>query len=432
MLNKLIPGIGILALVAVMILSPAQAVAQERQPIVYAVLFYSPQCPHCHEVITNDWPKLQEEFGDQFQLLFIDVTTTQGQMLYGATVEAFGVPPERQGVPTMILGTEVLVGSIEIPQRAPTLIREGLKAGGIGLPEIPGLSDLVNLCGNNICDLDESNETCPSDCSLEPIGPDMVTDRLVYDPFGNALAIGVLLGLVASAGAVTVVSVPVLSTRRKRPSTWLTGRAGWLATLITALVGLVVAITLIIQAEGNALSLLCAVGIAISLLIIVLSVGFRGAPEAPNAPFALSLPGWLIPLAAFAGLLSAIYLASVEIGQTEAICGAVGDCNTVQQSSYAHLFGVLPIGLFGVVGYIAIFLAWIINQFKDSVLSDIGHLALFAMALLGTLFSIYLTFLEPFVIGATCAWCLTSAIVMVLLLWLSAEPGLRVVRSLVR
>ncbi|WP_287908301.1 vitamin K epoxide reductase family protein [Chloroflexus sp.] len=30
----------------------------------------------------------------------------------------------------------------------------------------------------------------------------------------------------------------------------------------------------------------------------------------------------------------------------------------------------------------------------------------------GTLFSLYLTFLEPFVIGATCIWCLLSAITM--------------------
>ena len=41
----------------------------------------------------------------------------------------------------------------------------------------------------------------------------------------------------------------------------------------------------------------------------------------------------------------------------------------------------------------------------------------------GTLFSIYLTFLEPFVIGATCAWCLASAVILTLLMWLSARPG---------
>ena len=45
------------------------------------------------------------------------------------------------------------------------------------------------------------------------------------------------------------------------------------------------------------------------------------------------------------------------------------------------------------------------------------------MTIGGTLFSIYLTFLEPFIIGATCAWCLTSSIIMTVLLWLSAGSG---------
>jgi uncharacterized membrane protein len=36
------------------------------------------------------------------------------------------------------------------------------------------------------------------------------------------------------------------------------------------------------------------------------------------------------------------------------------------------------------------------------------------------IFSIYLTYLEPFVIGAVCAWCLTSSVVMTLLMLLSA------------
>jgi uncharacterized membrane protein len=39
------------------------------------------------------------------------------------------------------------------------------------------------------------------------------------------------------------------------------------------------------------------------------------------------------------------------------------------------------------------------------------------------LFSIYLTFLEPFVIAATCMWCLASALCIVGLLWLTAAPG---------
>jgi uncharacterized membrane protein len=50
-------------------------------------------------------------------------------------------------------------------------------------------------------------------------------------------------------------------------------------------------------------------------------------------------------------------------------------------------------------------------------------IALFAMTGLGTLFSIYLTFLEPFVIGATCMWCLSSATIMTLLHSLSQRQA---------
>ena len=46
-----------------------------------------------------------------------------------------------------------------------------------------------------------------------------------------------------------------------------------------------------------------------------------------------------------------------------------------------------------------------------------------AIAFGGTLFSIYLTFLEPFVIGATCMWCLTSAVAITGLLWSTAGPA---------
>jgi uncharacterized membrane protein len=117
------------------------------------------------------------------------------------------------------------------------------------------------------------------------------------------------------------------------------------------------------------------------------------------------------------------------MGQVEAICGAVGDCHSVQQSQYATLFGLLPIGILGVVGYLAILLAWVAGWSTNATISRVSRIALFGMALFGVLFSIYLTFLEPFVIGATCAWCLTSALVMLLLFWLSAPAGLEAIRG---
>jgi uncharacterized membrane protein len=47
------------------------------------------------------------------------------------------------------------------------------------------------------------------------------------------------------------------------------------------------------------------------------------------------------------------------------------------------------------------------------------------MAFFGTVFSAYLTNLEPFVIKAVCIWCITSSILMTLLLLLSIRPAQR-------
>jgi uncharacterized membrane protein len=126
----------------------------------------------------------------------------------------------------------------------------------------------------------------------------------------------------------------------------------------------------------------------------------------------------------------AAYMAYVETTQVSAVCGPVGDCNTVQQSAYARLFGVLPIGVLGVLGYIAILVAWLVRRFGRGCPADLAALALLGMTAFGTLFSIYLTFLEPFVIGATCAWCLSSAIIMTLLLWLALPSGRQAIINL--
>ncbi len=164
---------------------------------------------------------------------------------------------------------------------------------------------------------------------------------------------------------------------------------------------------------ANTLALLVLTGMAIALFVAVTHLRW---------PFDRPLPGtrsrW-IPVLAAVGVLLAGYLAFVELNQQSAVCGPVGDCNTVHQSPYARLFGI-PVGLIGLAGYLAIIVAWLLDRFAHLRLA---RQALVVMALAGTLFSLYLTFLEPFVIGATCLWCLLSAMTMTALLWLVAAPA---------
>ena len=125
-----------------------------------------------------------------------------------------------------------------------------------------------------------------------------------------------------------------------------------------------------------------------------------------------------------AGLGVAIYLTYVETRAVAAVCGPIGDCNAVQSSSYSKLFGVLPVGLLGALGYVAILAAWLWGRFGAGRLSDYAPLAVHGMAVFGMLFSIYLTFLELFVIRAVCIWCLSSAVIMALVTLISLPPAL--------
>ena len=48
-------------------------------PVVHAVLFYSPTCPHCQYVITETLPPLMEKYGNQLQIMGVDVTQPKGR-----------------------------------------------------------------------------------------------------------------------------------------------------------------------------------------------------------------------------------------------------------------------------------------------------------------------------------------------------------------
>jgi uncharacterized membrane protein len=241
------------------------------------------------------------------------------------------------------------------------------------------------------------------------------------------IAIVVLVGLVASLGTV------LISTGEKT-STWLNQSPVWAITLIVALAGVFMGVILLsTTTHGEALPTAAAI-IALLAYLVMSGVIYAARPII-NGPLSrrrptFNVPSWLFLAAIAAGLVVALYLSYVEMADVEAVCGAVGDCNTVQQSPYARLFGVLSIGLFGLIGNIAMLIAWLAGVFGKDTLSDLGWASLFGMAIFGTAFSAYLTFLEPFVIGATCAWCVTSAITMMLILWLSAERGLQSTRRL--
>ncbi len=139
---------------------------------VRAVLFYSPRCGHCHMVISEHLPPLQQRYGDQLQILMIDVDQAQGAALYRHAIAVYAIPETRRGVPTMIISDTVLVGSVEIPQRLPGLIETLLARGGSDWPPIPGLADLLAAVPTSAPAAllpSATAETCPFCATCQPM-----------------------------------------------------------------------------------------------------------------------------------------------------------------------------------------------------------------------------------------------------------------------
>ena len=172
---------------------------------------------------------------------------------------------------------------------------------------------------------------------------------------------------------------------------------------------------------GNTLAVIVLIG----MILTVGYIGFLFYKKEQLKPW----PEWITPILIMIGFGVALYLSFVELTATEAVCGPVGDCNTVQQSQYAYLFGIIPIGVMGALGYVGIAVAWLLFRYGPVTWRRTSQLILFAFTAFGTLFSIYLTFLEPFVIGASCAWCLTSSVVMTLLLFEATPATLAILNA---
>jgi uncharacterized membrane protein len=166
---------------------------------------------------------------------------------------------------------------------------------------------------------------------------------------------------------------------------------------------------------GNILAVIVLVGMIGSLIFAGINLAKDELPDQTQTN------NWLIPVLSVIGIGVAAYLSFVEINQVEAVCGPVGDCNTVQQSSYAILFGILPMGILGLLGYLAVIILWLAGNLDFEAWKNKINTLLWIVTLIGTLFSVYLTFLEPFVIGATCMWCIVSAIVMTILFLLATR-----------
>lgn len=123
-------------------------------------------------------------------------------------------------------------------------------------------------------------------------------------------------------------------------------------------------------------------------------------------------------IAAVIGLIDSIYLLVIKLTDNRTLCiQGVGDCWTVNTSRYSEWMGI-PVSVLGILGYLAIIIVLFLET-RNQFFNENGIYMLFGFSLLGTLYSIYLTYIEFFVIHAVCPFCIVSALIMLSIFILS-------------
>ena len=139
----------------------------------------------------------------------------------------------------------------------------------------------------------------------------------------------------------------------------------------------------------------------------------------------------LMALIALIGVFVSLYLTLYKLGYVGTLACGTGSCETVQLSKWSDFLGQ-PVAAWGVGYYLLVFAVAVAGvQERFAGLPRLTT-TLLSVTGAGLLFSLWLTYLELFVIHALCRWCLGSAAMTVVLfglaLWDSrVERGAEVV-----
>jgi cytochrome c biogenesis protein CcdA len=115
----------------------------EEGPAVRMVYFYSEDCAHCIVVLNEVLTPLQAQYGEQMQIKMVEISDPANYEMLIRTEEMFGISPEERGLPTLVVGGQVLIGEDAIREQLRCQLDTCLGAGGTSWPDIHGLEEVA-------------------------------------------------------------------------------------------------------------------------------------------------------------------------------------------------------------------------------------------------------------------------------------------------
>jgi uncharacterized membrane protein len=128
------------------------------------------------------------------------------------------------------------------------------------------------------------------------------------------------------------------------------------------------------------------------------------AGSLPKLPIAAAI-------VALVGLADSVYLTVQHFTAEPVPCSIISGCETVLTSAYAEFAGI-PIAAFGAAAYFLAFSLALLTVFGNRTMWKLFGV----LSVLMAGYTLWLLYLQAFVIGAFCQFCLISAITSITLL----------------
>lgn len=121
---------------------------------------------------------------------------------------------------------------------------------------------------------------------------------------------------------------------------------------------------------------------------------------------------------ALVGVFVALYLTMYHAGYIGHLACGLGSCERVNTSRWASFLG-MPVAGWGLGFYITALIVAVVGTSPGWSARREPSVILATISLIGVVFSGWLTYLELYVIGAVCRYCVASAVIVTLIFIMS-------------
>ena len=132
---------------------------------VHGLYFYSQDCEHCMAVLNDLIYPMQNEFGTKLHIRLVEIDYADNYELLIRAEDHYGVSAADRAIPTLFINGEVYIGEDAIRENLRPIVEQGILAGGIPWPDIPGFDPNAIISEENaaasaeICTID-GGDTC--------------------------------------------------------------------------------------------------------------------------------------------------------------------------------------------------------------------------------------------------------------------------------